>query len=175
MENSMNRPMIKNITVIALALMGVAGITLGLMYRSSIVSEPGDHLSRDYIRNVIAQESPVLFNDGKTRIGVFFAREHRTYLAYDEVPRSWVLAITAAEDQRFWNHPGVDIWGIARAMLRNIQAGRMVAGGSTLTQLTAKNLYYRPDRSFGSKWTELLNPLRPEAHYSEEDILVSYA
>jgi penicillin-binding protein 1A len=171
----MNRPMIKNITLIALALMVVAGITLGLMYRSSIVSEPGDHLSRDYIRNVIAQESPVLFNDGKTRIGVFFAREHRTYLAYDEVPRSWVLAITAAEDQRFWSHPGVDIWGIARAMLRNIQAGRMVAGGSTLTQQTAKNLYYRPDRSLGSKWTELLNALRLEAHYSKEDILEFYA
>ena len=52
-------------------------------------------------------------------------------------------------------------------MLANLKARRLVAGGSTLTQQTAKNLYYRPDRSLASKWTELLNALRLEAHYSK--------
>ena len=51
----------------------------------------------------------------------------------------------------------------------------MVAGGSTLTQQTAKNLYYRPDRSLKSKWTELLNALRLEARYSKEEIIEFYA
>jgi membrane peptidoglycan carboxypeptidase len=163
------------------ALMGlvaalvVAGAAFGWTYHRSIVAEPGEHLSRAHIRNVIAQESPVLFRDGQTRIGVFFAREHREYVTYEEIPRAWVSAITAAEDQRYWKHIGVDVAGIARAMLRNIQAGRMVAGGSTLTQQTAKNLYYRPDRSLGSKWTELLNALRLESHFSKEEILEFYA
>ena len=124
---------------------------------------------------MIAQESPVLYRDGQTRIGVFFAREHRTYVPYEDIPRSWIAAIVAAEDQRFWDHSGVDVWGIARAMWSNVKAGRMVAGGSTLTQQTAKNLYYRPDRSLKSKWTELLNALRLEALYSKEEIVEFYA
>lgn len=159
-----------------LGLMGLGLVlALVLVYRGAIITEPGEHISRAHIRQVIAQESPVLYNDGKTRIGVFFAKEHRTYVPFDEIPRSWVSAIVAAEDQRFWDHGGVDVFGIARAMLRNVSAGRMVAGGSTLTQQTAKNLYYRPDRSLGSKWTELLNALRLEAVYSKEEILEFYA
>ena len=61
-----------------------------------------------------------------------------------------------------------------RAMYANIKARRLVAGGSTLTQQTAKNLYYRPDRSLRSKWNELLNALRLEAHYSKDEILEFY-
>lgn len=157
-------------------LVGVASLALlGWVYRVNIVTEPGEHISRDHIRSVIAQESPVLFNDGETRIGVFFAREHRTYVPFDEIPSAWVTAIVAAEDQRFWEHLGVDPFGIARAMLANVRAGRMVAGGSTLTQQTAKNLYYRPDRSLGSKWDELLNAMRLESHYTKKEILEFYA
>lgn len=160
----------------AAAIVLLAGLVgLAVAYQRTIVSDPGEHLSRKHIRNVIAQESPVLYRDGTTRIGVFFAREHRSYVSYSEIPRAWVSAITAAEDQRFWDHSGVDLSGISRAMLRNIQAGRMVAGGSTLTQQTAKNLYYRPDRSLRSKWTELLNALRLESHYSKQEILEFYA
>ncbi len=161
--------------VVALMAMLVLGAIGMATYYRFIVAEPGEHLSREHIRSVIAQESPVLYRDGTTRIGVFFAREHRAYVTFDDVPRAWVSAITAAEDQRFWDHNGVDFWGITRAMVRNVQAGRMVAGGSTLTQQTAKNLYYRPDRSIGSKWTELLNALRLEAHYTKEEILEFYA
>ena len=85
------------------------------------------------------------------------------------------MAIVAAEDGAYWSHPGVNLWGIARAMVANVQAGRLVAGGSTITQQTAKNLYYRPDRSLKSKWTELINALRLEHHHSKEDILTFYA
>ena len=162
------------VTVVAVvSLVVLAG--LAWAYRVNIVTQPGDHLAREHIRSVIAQESPVLFSDGETRIGVFFAREHRTYVPFDEIPSAWVTAIVAAEDQRFWDHHGVDPFGIARAMLANIRAGRMVAGGSTLTQQTAKNLYYRPDRSLGSKWVELLNAMRLESHYTKKEILEFYA
>jgi len=160
--------MILAVCVVLLAL-------LAWTYRTNIVVQPGSHISREHIRSVIAQESPVLFNDGETRIGVFFAREHRTYVPFEEIPSAWITAIVAAEDQRYWDHLGVDPFGIARAMIANVRAGRMVAGGSTLTQQTAKNLYYRPDRSLGSKWVELLNAMRLESHYSKEDILEFYA
>jgi membrane peptidoglycan carboxypeptidase len=145
------------------------------VYRDTIVKHPGEHIAKAHIRGVIAQESAVLYRDGHQRIGVFFAREHRTYVPYKDIPSSWVSAIVAAEDKRFWDHVGFDVFGISRAMLRNIKAGRMVAGGSTLSQQTAKNLYYRPDRSLKSKWTELLNALRLEAAYSKQEILEFYA
>ncbi|MFO0003623.1 MAG: biosynthetic peptidoglycan transglycosylase, partial [bacterium] len=64
---------------------------------------------------------------------------------------------------------------IVRAAVQNARAGRVVAGGSTLTQQTAKNLFYRPDRSLRSKAQELVDALRLEAHFSKEDILEFYA
>jgi membrane peptidoglycan carboxypeptidase len=154
------------------------GITLvgGLLaYRHYVLQNPGAHLERTYIEQVISQESPVYYRDGKTKVGVFFAKEHRMHVPYERIPQDWINAITSAEDQRFFDHPGVDFRGIARAMWSNIRSGRVVAGGSTLTQQTAKNLYYRPDRSFRSKLQELVNALRLEAHYSKEDILEYYA
>ena len=157
----------------AVVLLG-AGLQ-GCVYQQHVVDEPGEHISRDAIEAIIAQESPVLYRDGVTPMGVFFSQEHRIYVRADELPEPWVQAIVAAEDQRFFDHPGFDWRGIARAMLQNIQAGRVVAGGSTLTQQTAKNLYYRPDRSLRSKWEELVNALRLEAHYDKREILEFYA
>jgi len=159
--------------VVGVFLGGVG--TSGCLYQQHVVSEPGEHVSRDAIEAIIAQESPVLYRDGQTPIGVFFSQEHRIYVRNDELPEAWVQAIVAAEDQRFFDHPGFDWRGITRAMIQNIKAGRVVAGGSTLTQQTAKNLYYRPDRSFRSKWEELVNALRLEAHYEKREILEFYA
>ncbi|MEC8422671.1 MAG: biosynthetic peptidoglycan transglycosylase, partial [Myxococcota bacterium] len=156
--------------------LGIAGSAwFAWFYKHDILDDPGPHLARAAIEEIIAQESPILYRDGETRLGVFFSREHREYVAKDRVPQAWKDAIVASEDQRFFRHRGVDPRGIARAMMQNIQAGRLVAGGSSLTQQTAKNLYYRPDRSLQSKWRELVNALRLEAHYDKDDILEFYA
>lgn len=166
----------------ALRLAGVglvAGCAAGaggaVFYEEEIRKEPGAHVTREAILAIIAQESAILASDGQTRLGVFFDREHRVYVPYDRIPAAWKAAIVAAEDQRYWEHPGVDPLGIGRAMWKNLEAGALVAGGSSLTQQTAKNLYYRPDRSLRSKWDELVNALRLEAHFSKEEILEFYA
>jgi membrane peptidoglycan carboxypeptidase len=163
--------------LVALVLaVSVTTVVVGaLAYRKWIVQDPGVEISREQILAIISQESPVLYSDGVTRLGVFFSEEHRAYVRYADIPKPWIDAIVAAEDKDFWTHHGVDFGGIARAMWKNVEAGEIVAGGSTLTQQTAKNLYYRPDRSFGSKWRELVNALRLEAHYSKQDILEFYA
>ena len=161
------------LVVLVLLLVGLsAGVWL---YRHHVLHHPGAHMERAHIEQIISQESPVFYRDGSTRIGVFFSKEHRLYVPYEDIPEDWVKAITASEDQRFFEHPGIDLRGIARAMWANLRAGGVVAGGSSLTQQTAKNLFYRPDRSFRSKWTELVNALRLEAHFSKEDILEYYA
>ena len=161
-----------SLTALVLALVGL--LVAAWFYRQHVVIEPGAHLSRDYILAVISEESPVYYSDGSSRIGVFFAQEHREYVPYDAIPEACVQAIVASEDKRYFDHNGVDVMGITRAMMQNVKAGGVVAGGSTLTQQTAKNLYYRPDRSVRSKLGELANALRLEHHYTKEEILEFY-
>ena len=152
-----------------LAQFGMGGVFLGLVgvlagaavvaygYQDMVVDNPGSHLEREHIQTIIAQETPVTYADGVTPVGVFFTQEHRQSVGFDELPQAYVMSLVAAEDGRFWHHPGINPKGIARAMRDNFAAGGVVAGGSTLTQQTAKNIYYRPDRSVKAKLVELLN------------------
>lgn len=144
-------------------------------YKAWVVDDPGPQFTRDAVLAIIAQESPVYYRDGASRLGVFFDQEHRSYVPYAEIPDDWKHAIVSAEDGNFFHHPGVDPKHIVRAMWQNLKAGQVVAGGSTLTQQTAKNLFYRPDRTLRSKGVEFANALRLEAHFSKEDILEFYA
>lgn len=166
-------------TTLSLALGAATGLLaavgVGGSYYYYVVANPGPHLARENIEAVISQDSPVYYRDGTTRLGVFFEDEHRESLAFEELPPAWVAAIVAAEDGGYWSHHGVSPKHIARAMVSNIKAGSVVSGGSTLTQQTAKNIFYRPDRSLKSKGTELLNALRLEAHYDKTEILTFYA
>ena len=145
----------------------------GFLYWA-IVLEPGEEISQSNIRSILGKESPVYYSDGVTPLGVFFADAHRQYVEYNDVPRNFVNALVAAEDNRFFSHFGFDIVGITRAAIKNIQARRVVQGGSTLTQQTAKNLFKRKDRSLQAKLKELLFALRLEYHYSKEQILEFY-
>ncbi|MEQ1569436.1 MAG: transglycosylase domain-containing protein, partial [Myxococcota bacterium] len=158
---------------VALSVLGGVAGTIG--YRWYVVDNPGPELDREHIRAIISQESPVYYRDGTTRVGVFFESEHRLFVPFEDMPRAYVMGIVAAEDGAFWRHSGINAKGIARAVRDNLLAGGLVAGGSTLTQQTAKNIYYRPDRSAKSKIIELLNALRLEAHYDKSEILEFYA
>ena len=157
----------------ASALLGVA--TLAGLYFWFVVQNPGEHVQRDQILAVISQESPVYYADGTSKLGVFFAEEHRQYVPFDAIPTRFVEALVAAEDQAFWEHHGISPQGIFRAMFFNLRAGRVVAGGSTLTQQTAKNIFKRRGRTWREKLRELANALRLERYFSKEDILEFYS
>jgi len=140
-----------------------------------VVLEPGEEIKIENIRQILGKESHVFYSDGKTRLGVFFDNAHRQYVEFSEIPDVFVNALVASEDGRFFEHIGFDVIGITRAMLKNIAAGRVVQGGSTLTQQTAKNLFRRSERSLEAKLKELLFALRLEYHYSKEQIFEFYA
>lgn len=140
-----------------------------------IVVHPGTEIEASNIEAILGQESPVFYSDNVTKLGVFFDQAHRQYVRYGEIPGNFVNALVAAEDNRFFDHFGFDVLGIARAMVKNIQARRIVQGGSTLTQQTAKNLFKRTERSFKAKLKELLFALRLEYHYPKEKIFEFYA
>ncbi|PZP11037.1 MAG: penicillin-binding protein, partial [Sphingomonas hengshuiensis] len=83
-------------------------------------------------------------------------------------------AVIAIEDRRFYSHFGIDPLGLARAMLTNVTSGRMVQGGSTLTQQLAKNMFLSPDRTLERKVQEVLLAIWLEHKYSKDQILAMY-
>jgi len=111
------------------------------------------------------------------RDGAAFAWRGAQYggeLTADDVSPHLKHAIIAAEDRRFYTHIGVDPRGIARAMLANLRAGRLVQGGSTLTQQAAKNVFLTNERSLQRKLKELPMALAMELKYTKDEILSIY-
>jgi penicillin-binding protein 1A len=95
-------------------------------------------------------------------------------IAVGELPRHLPAAVIAVEDRRFYAHPGIDLRGLARAMVANLKAGGIVQGGSTITQQVAKNLFLTPERTVGRKLREMLLALRLEHAFTKEEILTIY-
>jgi membrane peptidoglycan carboxypeptidase len=153
-------------------LVGAIGAA-GLYYLVAMVPSP--EIEEAHINEILGRESPVYYRDGQTKLGVLFEGIHRQYLPYKEIPQHFINALIAAEDNQFFYHFGIDIPGIVRAMIANLQAGRIVQGGSTITQQTAKNLFKRESRSMEAKVKELLFALRLEHRYSKEKILEFYS
>jgi penicillin-binding protein 1A len=92
----------------------------------------------------------------------------------EELPVYLPQAVLATEDRRFYRHFGMDVIGFARALLANIRAGRVVQGGSTITQQLAKNLWLTPERSIIRKLKELMLAIWLEARLEKREILTLY-
>ena len=92
----------------------------------------------------------------------------------DQFPKQLKQAILSIEDERFYSHLGVDPIAILRAMVTNFKSGRVVQGGSTITQQLAKNLFYSSERSYTRKFFELFSALLIETAFSKEQILELY-
>lgn len=167
--------MLKKI-VLCTAGLTVLALLVGIgAYLWLVVYFPGEEILQGNIEKILAVESPVFYRDGHNKIGVVFEDAHRQLIPYEAIPKDFVNAIVAAEDHHFFSHCGVDFISLARAMFINVKAGRVVQGGSTITQQTAKNLFRRQDRTIKEKLKELLYALRLEHHYPKEKILEFYA
>ncbi|MCW9034637.1 MAG: PBP1A family penicillin-binding protein [Rhodospirillales bacterium] len=91
-----------------------------------------------------------------------------------DIPKSLPQAIMATEDRRFYHHIGLDFIGLARAMWVNLKAGRIVQGGSTITQQVAKNLFLTPKRTFKRKIQEVMMALWLEQKFTKDQIFTLY-
>lgn len=118
-------------------------------------------------------EASVLYDINGTAIKGL-ADQNRISIGLEEIPDSFREAIVAVEDKNFYNHHGIDLAGIARAFITNIKAGRIAAGGSTITQQTAKNLFLSNERTFSRKFKELFYALQLERKYSKDEIMTLY-
>ncbi|MEO0620590.1 MAG: PBP1A family penicillin-binding protein [Pseudomonadota bacterium] len=111
------------------------------------------------------------------RNGSVFAWRGEQYggaLRASDVSPHLVHAVIAAEDRRYWDHIGIDPRGIARALYTNMRAGRLVQGGSTLTQQVAKNVFLNAERTLERKLKEVPMALALELKYSKDEILSIY-
>ncbi|OQK18281.1 penicillin-binding protein 1B [Methyloprofundus sedimenti] len=110
------------------------------------------------------------------QIGSFYPahKEDRVLVKLDEVPKTLLQGLLATEDRDFYQHMGISFKGIARAMWANLRAGRLVQGGSTITQQLVKNFYLTPERSVLRKINEALMSVILELRFSKTEILEAY-
>ncbi|MBS2968197.1 PBP1A family penicillin-binding protein [Metabacillus sp. KIGAM252] len=97
------------------------------------------------------------------------------WMDYEEMPKSFEHALVATEDRDYYKHSGIDYLGIVRAAFKNIAAGGVVEGGSTITQQLAKNTFLTQDQTFTRKFDEYFLAKKIEQKYSKENILELYA
>ncbi|RUU25789.1 penicillin-binding protein 1A [Mesorhizobium sp. M6A.T.Ce.TU.016.01.1.1] len=154
----------------ALALLVAAGVAIYI-----------SHLSKDLPDyEVLAKYEPPVTTRIHASDGALmaeYARERRLYLPIQAVPDRVKAAFLSAEDKNFYNHPGIDMTGLGRAIMVNLQnfgSGKRQVGASTITQQVAKNFLLSSDQTYERKIKEMILAFRIEQAYSKDRILELY-
>ena len=156
-----------------LAAAGLAGSALAGVLLLTL-----SHLQVPIRGSLAAVRGPLVLYDRESRpIASAEDQHHRELRSLGQFSPVLIKALLASEDSRFWWHPGVDPIGTGRALVTNLIGGRVLEGGSTLTQQLARSLY--PDQvgqgeTLARKWRELLVALQLEARFSKAELLRSY-
>lgn len=103
-----------------------------------------------------------------------YGEERRSFVPIDQIPAVMKNAVLAAEDERFYEHPGVDAIGIARAALANLTSGGKQQGASTITMQVARNFFLTREKSFSRKFYEILLSIKIERNLTKDQILEIY-
>lgn len=129
------------------------------------------------LKDATGGADPPLVRLGAVLIASIYPTHHedRVLIRSEDLPPLMVDTLLAVEDRDFYDHWGVDPWAIARAMWRNLRAGGVVQGGSTLTQQLVKNFYLTDERTLARKINEAFMAVLLELHYSKGEILEAYA
>ncbi len=122
----------------------------------------------------IEQDGYVYASDGHTVLAVLRGSQSRILVKFDQISPFMVQAIVATEDKRFYEHRGLDIRGIARAFWADLTHGKVVEGGSTITQQFVKNAYVSSRRTLTRKLKEAALAWQIEQRWSKNRILASY-
>jgi penicillin-binding protein 1A len=128
------------------------------------------------ISSISSYDPPVIsevFDINGVKIGEFW-KEKRMLTAFENIPPLVIKAFVASEDARFYEHTGVDFRSIARAFIKNLKAGRVVQGGSTITQQVARSLLLTRERTFARKIKEAILATQIEQDLDKNEILYLY-
>lgn len=155
------------ISLAALFILGLATVAAAYFYVAPQL--PSVEVLRDVRFQVPLQ---VYTNSGQ--LLAEYGTKKRDPLKYEQIPKSVVNAFLAAEDDRFFEHPGVDYQGLLRAAGLLVVTGEKSQGGSTITMQVARNFFLSNEKTFLRKFNEILLSLKIEAELSKEQILALY-
>jgi penicillin-binding protein 1A len=155
--------------LLGIILMGCAAAAGLVVYYSISRDLPKITSLADYHPSIITS----VYADDNRKIAEFF-EERRIVIPLTEMPHTLIDAFVAAEDSRFYKHRGIDFISIIRAFFKNIEAGTIVQGGSTITQQVTKSFLLTPERSYKRKFKEAILAYRIDKAFSKEDILYLY-
>lgn len=157
--------------ILHFAALGVLGAVWGLaglyLYLSPNLPNP------DSLRDVKLQ-TPLRIMSADNRLIGQFGEQKRDPLRFDQIPNHFINALLAAEDDGFFEHPGIDFGGLLRAAVELVSTGRKVSGGSTLTMQVARNYFLSLERTFLRKFNEILLSIEIERVLSKEEIFELY-
>lgn len=126
------------------------------------------------IHRAISETSIIYDRTGEYELYRMYGEENRKVIAHDEIPDHMRHTTIAAEDDNFYNHNGIDIYGIIRAAQKNFTSGDIAQGGSTITQQLVRNTFLTREKTIKRKFTEIVLAIKMERHYEKDQILDFY-
>ena len=172
-QRAIRRRRRKHAAVLALAGIAAVAITAGLGSTAAVVAY-GSSCDLDSLRSVDIGANTFVYAANGSLLGSIPAERNREPVTAEDMS-IWVRKATIAiEDRRFFEHGGVDLEGIARAASRNIRAGSIVEGGSTITQQLVRNLYISRERTLQRKVKEACLATKLDRAWTKHRILTTY-
>ncbi len=144
------------------------------VYTSVLVTDLEAHAKTFDLNKLEQMESASVILDRKGRIFGQIYVENRETVPYDQLPRDLINAVVAVEDAKFYQHHGYDLLGIVRAALKNLTAGHVRQGASTITQQLARNSFSLKEKTFRRKLLEVFLARRIEDHFGKQKIMELY-
>jgi penicillin-binding protein 1A len=169
------RTWVRFAVAIVLAGVGLALAAILMVPEAQAVFTAGKGQKDDLAKSLrpLSERSVVLARDGST-IGVLHAEENRVPVKLDDVPPDVAKAVVDIEDDRFYEHGGIDLRSLGRALATNISAGGVRQGGSTITQQLVKNSLLSPKQDVHRKLKEAVLSMRLESQMTKNEILERY-
>jgi penicillin-binding protein 1A len=158
------------IVVLLLALIAGLAVAAGAIYAVTRDLPSLDDLQR----NPLAVNTTIYDRTGKVLLAELHGGENRVIVPSAKIPDVMKQATVAVEDERFYEHHGVDYQGVVRAMVLNLKAGTVVQGGSTITEQYIKNAYIGDERTYQRKLREAVLAWQLEDKWSKDRILTAY-
>jgi penicillin-binding protein 1A len=121
-----------------------------------------------------ASQSTIIYDREGSELYTIHGDENRFEIPFEKIPDTVKLATIAAEDDKFYDHPGFDVDGIMRAVLGELGINNFIGGGSTITQQFVKNVYLSPEKTYWRKLQELMLALKFENKFTKDEILELY-
>jgi penicillin-binding protein 1A len=154
--------------------MASTGMIVGLavilaLYFYIVPNLPSTESLRD-----VRMQVPLRIYSADGKLMAEFGEKKREPLGYAQIPKQLIQAFLAAEDDRFFEHPGVDYQGLLRAVFQLIATGKRAQGGSTITMQVARNFFLSPEKTYKRKLNEILLALRIERELSKQELLELY-